>query len=129
MSSKFLDSNIILRYLLDDPQALSIENLLKTTQGLVLPDIVFAEVIWTLTRFYKWEKNKVVSLSSGLLDLKNISANKNLLLKSLEIYKRSNIKYTDAYIAALMSGNGSKDIYSFDRDFDRIPSIKRMEPK
>ncbi len=120
MSVKFLDSNVILRYLLDDPEATSVETLLRSRQKLVLLDIVFTEVVWTLIRFYKWDKDRVISLTSGLLNLQSIYANKKLLLKSIELYRKSNIKYTDAYIAASMIERKEKKIYSFDKDFDKI---------
>ena len=128
MSVIFLDSNVILRYLLDDPEAASVEVLLRSRQKLVLLDIVFAEVVWTLIRFYKWDKERVISLTSGLLNLQSISANRKLLLSSLELYKKSNIKYTDAYIAASMIEKKERSIYSFDRDFDKVKRIKRLEP-
>lgn len=128
MRVNFLDSNIILRYLLDDPEAASVEVLLRSRQKLVLLDIVFAEVIWTLISFYKWDKDRVISLTSGLLNLQSISANRKLLLGSLEFYKKSKIKYTDAYIAASMIEKEEKGIYSFDRDFDKVKGIKRLEP-
>lgn len=124
----FLDSNIILRYLLDDPEADSVEAILRSRQKLVLPDIVFAEVIWTLISYYKWSKEKVISLVSGLLNLQSVSANRKLLLNSLELYQKSNIKYTDAYIAASMIEKGERGIYSFDHDFDKVKGINRLEP-
>jgi len=129
MSVIFLDSNVILRYLLDDPEAASVEVLLRSRQKLVLLDIVFAEVVWTLIRFYKWDKERVISLTSGLLNLQSIYANKKLLFRSIELYKKSNVKYTDAYIVASMIERKEKKIYSFDRDFDRIPGVNRLEPK
>ena len=128
MSVNFLDSNIILRYLLDDPEAASVEVLLRSRQKLVLLDIVFAEVVWTLISFYKWDKDRVISLTLGLLNLQSISANRKLLLSSLELYKKSNIKYTDAYIAASIIEKKERSIYSFDRDFDKVKRIKRLEP-
>jgi predicted nucleic acid-binding protein len=129
MRGRFLDSNIILRYLLGEPKASSVEKLLKERRKLILLDIVFAEVIWTLTRFYKWRKDRVISFTSSLLKIENILANKKLLLTSLEIYKNHNVKYTDAYIAASMIEKGARDIYSFDRDFEKISGVRRIEPK
>jgi len=129
MKKSFLDSNIILRYLLGESKASSVEKLLKGRHKLILIDIVFAEVIWTLTRFYKWRKDRVISFAASLLKIENILANKKLLLVSLEIYKNHKVKYTDAYIAASITEKGARDIYSFDRDFDKIPGVRRIEPK
>ena len=128
MTKRYLDSNVILRYLLDEPQASSIEKILRKKEKLILLDIVFAEVIWILGRFYKWKKEKIIVVASGLLKLNNIKANNKLLLRSLEIYGNQNVKYTDAYIAANMLTKGKGSIYSHDKHFDKISGIGRIEP-
>lgn len=128
MKTVFVDTNLILRYLLDEPQSIFLEKLLKGKNTLIVPDIVIAEVIWTLGRFYKWPKVKMVSFIVALLKSGNIKSDKNLILSALNIYLKYNVKYTDAYIAALMLRAKQKSIYSFDRDFDKVKSIKRLEP-
>ena len=126
---KYLDTNLILRYLINDPEAERVEKLLKSSDELFLPDVVFAEIVWVLKSFYKWEKSKILAVTTGLLKLNSIKANKNLLLNSIKLFENYNIKYVDAYIAASMYKNKTKLIYSFDRDFDKIDGIKRLEPK
>jgi predicted nucleic acid-binding protein len=43
-------------------------------------------------------------------------------------YVDANISFADAYHAVMMEGLKLKEIVSFDRDFDRIPTIRRVEP-
>ena len=129
MTTRYLDSNVILRYLLDESQASSIEKILKGKEKLVVLDIVFAEVVWTLNRFYKWKKERIVEVASSLLELDSIKVNKSLLSKSLKIYRDQNVKYTDAYIAASMLVKEGRSIYSYDKHFDRISGVKRIQPK
>jgi predicted nucleic acid-binding protein len=38
------------------------------------------------------------------------------------------ISFADCYHAVLMKQLGLKEIVSFDRDFDRLPNITRIEP-
>lgn len=44
------------------------------------------------------------------------------------IYARKNIDYIDAYNAVLMRRLSLKAIYSYDKDFDKIEGIDRLEP-
>ena len=124
-----LDTNVLLRYLLGDSQAKSVEKIIKSREKLVLLDIVVAEVVWTLSTAYKWRKDKIISLVISLLKLENIEANRRLLLSAIDIYKGHSVKYTDAYIVSLMSEINTNRVYSYDRDFDKIPGVRRIEPK
>lgn len=126
---RFLDTNIIIRYLLDGPEASAIEKILKGKVELILPDIIIAETVWTLLSHYKWGKEKIIPPLQSLLRLESIQANKNTLLEALQIYSNHNIDYVDAYLAVLMKKEEANAIYSLDRDFDKIPSIRRVEPK
>ena len=123
-----MDSNIILRYLLGDKESSSVEKILKGKNTLVVPDIVVAEVVWTLGRFYKWPKEKVAQFLLVLLKGKNIEFNENVIFPTLSMFLKYNVRYTDAYISVIMKQSKTKDIYSFDKDFDKVKSIKRLEP-
>jgi predicted nucleic acid-binding protein len=50
------------------------------------------------------------------------------VLKALNLYASTTLDFGDAYIAASMDRMGSRTVYSFDRDFDRIKGIRRLEP-
>ena len=45
-----------------------------------------------------------------------------------ELYTALPISYVDCYNAALMEARKRVDLYSYDSDFDDIPSITRREP-
>ncbi len=124
-----MDSNIILRYLLGDTEASKVKKILKGKNTLVIPDIVIAEVVWTLGRFYKWPKEKIAQFLFVLLKSKNIEFNENIIFPTLNTFLKYNIRYTDAYISVVMKQSKNKDIYSFDRDFDNTPEVNRLEPK
>jgi len=125
----FLDSNILLRYLLGDAEAPKINKILNGENILVVSDIVVAEVIWTLGRFYKWPKEKITQFLFVLLKGNNIQFNENIIFPTLSTFLKYNIRYTDAYISVIMKQAKIKDVYSFDRDFDKIPEVNRLEPK
>jgi predicted nucleic acid-binding protein len=127
--SDFIDSNLILRYLLGDSDSDKTERLLKEKKELLLTDVTIAEIIWVLDSFYKWGRENIVDAIASLVDLDSIYSDKELILIALGLFKKHNIDYIDAYIAANIIRDGSGRVYSFDRDFDKIPDIKRVEPK
>ena len=91
--------------------------------------LAVAEVIWTLERFYRLSKSEVVARVSPLLKLKGLRvAGKEVFLKSLTLYAEKTISFTDAYIAVQMERAGSEEIYSYDKDFDRLEEVVRIEP-
>jgi len=129
MKTIVIDTNIILRYLLGEKESVAIEKILNSKDQLVIPDIVVAEVVWTLQRYYKWEKTRIVELFISLLSKGNVEFNQAQIFSTFEIYLKYNVKYADAYIYQLMNQKKLKYIYSYDREFDKLKEINRIEPK
>lgn len=132
---RFLDTNIFLRFLTNDiPEqaercAALIRRLRDGEETAELPTLAAAEIIWTLERFYKRSKQDTAAKLSALLKLKGLRvSNKEILLEALLLYAKKNIPFTDAYIAVQMKHSGTGEIYSYDRDFDRIDGVRRLEP-
>ena len=129
MKTIVIDTNIILRYLLGEKESTKIEKILNGKDHLVVPDIVVAEVVWTLQRYYKWEKTKIVELFISIFSNANIEFNQTQIFSTFETYLKFNVKYADAYIYQQMNQKKLKYIYSYDREFDRLKEIQRIEPK
>ena len=126
---KIIDANLILRYLLGDPEAGRVEKLLRSKNKLLLSDVILAEIVWVLDSYYKWDRSKIVESLISLVRLSSIVCNKLLLTETLTILgKQKSFDFADAYSVALMRVSKIKDIYSFDRDFDKVKRIKRLEP-
>ena len=127
---KVIDANLILRYLLGDPEAGRVEKLLKSKVKLLLSDVILAEIVWVLDSYYKWDRSKIVESLILLIKLPSILCNKFMLIETLTILKqRLSFDFADAYSVALMKNLKTKDIYSFDKDFDKISEVNRLEPK
>lgn len=100
---EFLDTNIILRYLLDDHKELSEKSrkIIDSQTNLFICDGVFAEIIYVLTKVYKVERILVKQTLSKFLQKSNINvSNKNLIIKSLEIFESKNIDYIDSLLCS-----------------------------
>ncbi len=130
-----IDANIILRFLTNDnpEKASACETLLlrvETGQEEVfLPDLVIADIVWTLEKFYQVDKYKIKEMIIPILAVKGmICASKGRLLSALEMYAKKNIDWTDAFIAAQMIESGHTEIYSYDHDFEKLPGVVRIEP-
>lgn len=54
------------------------------------------------------------------------SVNRRDCVEGLSVAEESGIGLADAIAQVLMKRNGIDEIYSFDQDFDKVPSIKRL---
>lgn len=128
---KVIDANIIIRFLLKDhpKQSPAAKKLLSNfRENLLLTDIVMAETIWLLTSYYKLSKEEAVEKIYPIFNFPNIECNKPVLIRALYFCQNFNIDYIDAYLAALTEEEKLEGIYSFDKDLDKIKTIKRLEP-
>lgn len=135
MSAQFLDTNIFLRHLVDDNSEQSqratayfqaIEQGLKKAY---ISDIVIFEIVFTLERGYKRKKAEIMSSLLPLLELPGIFLpGKRKFREVFGIYVEKNISFADAYHAVMMKKLRLSEIVSFDRDFDRINTLTRIEP-
>ncbi|NPV80520.1 MAG: PIN domain-containing protein [Firmicutes bacterium] len=130
-----LDANIILRFLTNDnPQKAEacsalLEKVERNEEQVWLPDLVLADVIWTLEKFYRQSKAEIADLLTPIMNLRGLHCSgKEAVFLALRLYVRYNIDWTDAFVAAQLISQEAGTIYSYDRDFDRIPDVVRVEP-
>ncbi len=135
MAPAFLDTNILLRHLLQDnpkqsPRATMF--LLRVENGEVevhLADTVVFETVFTLQRRYKKSRAEIRTNLLPLLELPGVALpGKRKFRKVFALYVERNLPFADAYHAVLMEQLHLEEIVSFDTDFDKIPGIRRQEP-
>ena len=135
MAPPFLDTNILLRHLLQDhadhsPRATAY--LKQIEEGLVrvrTSDIVIFETVFTLQRWARQPKDQIRDVLLRIIDLPGIVLpGKRRLHKAFDLYVSRNIAFADAYHATLMAQLKLREIVSFDTDFDRVPGLTRTEP-
>lgn len=132
--SAFVDTNFFLRFLTNDipQQAKKAEKILKRAeQGeieLFTSDLVMAEIAWTLESYYQEPKEKIATSLRRILLIENLKVpSKENWLEALEIFLEKNLELIDAFNYSLMHSEGIKEIYSFDKHFDKFPSVKRVK--
>ena len=131
---KFIDTNIILRYLTgdDSQKAKKSEQLFqKTSTGqetLYTSTLVIAEVVWTLEKFYKLRKDQIVACIQKILNTPHFECDeKDVLMTAIGLYQLKGIDFIDAYNAVIMETKSIDTVYSYDLHFDLIPPLKRIE--
>jgi predicted nucleic acid-binding protein len=135
MALPVLDTNIFIRHLTQDhpdysPKATAyFQRIQHKELKARLPLIVVFETVYTLQSFYKLPKERIRSLLLPLISLPNITLiGKRRLRKVFDYYVSLNISFADAYIAVEMEERKDTEIVSFDRNYDKITGIKRIEP-
>lgn len=130
----FLDTNIILRFILRDhsfysPKAEAILEKIDHGEARVyISWLVIFEAVFVLQNSHGLTRDEISKKLLPILSLENVLfEQKKLLIIIFEHYVGKNISLADAYHAALMNKKKIGKIYSFDRDFDKFPEIKRLE--
>jgi len=131
----FLDTNIFLRYFEREDELIykKVERLfLEIVQGNIIGIsnvLVIAEVIWVLKKFYDWDKGEICNNVELILKTPNIKfRERSIIVEAINFYRDKNINFIDSYNYSYMQYYGIKEVYSFDKDFDKLEDIKRIEP-
>ncbi len=135
MKCRVIDANVVLRFILADHPKQSaasrrlFERVVRGTECVRLPEIALCDVVWTLNSHYKRPKTEVRQFVLDVLAVDGIVMERKAIARNaIDMFAAKNIDFSDALIASEMAGNGDSEIYSFDRDFDRVGGLKRMEP-
>ena len=132
MKKIFLDTNVWLRFLLEDnEQAKSCRNLIKQIEAgkfrVYTSSIVMLEINFVLTAIYKIKPSQVIK------DLETILKTRGLVLiektdfkQALVWYKQFKVKLADCLIASQLAKG--MIFASFDRDFIKLPlTVKKPD--
>jgi len=129
-----IDANVILRYLTNDvpDQARQAEELFRRVEegkeDLFLPDIILADIIWILERYYKQTREDIREWLTAIIGLQGLRfSDKDMALNALDIYVDKKIDWSNAFTAGQMLQLRITEIYSFDKHFDKIDGIIRIE--
>jgi predicted nucleic acid-binding protein len=134
---RFIDTNIFLRFLThDDPEKAAASGALFTRiqegeEEAMTTEAIVSEVFYVMSgRTYRSAREVIADGMRTLLSMRGLHLdNKQVLLDAFDIYEAfPNLDLEDCIIAATMFAEGIEELYSFDRGFDRVPGITRMEP-
>lgn len=134
---QFVDTNVFIRHLTrDDPdkaqacfelfqKAGANEVILTTTEA------VIAEVVFVLSskRLYNLPAEQIRELLYPLLNLNGLRLpQRQTLLRALDLYVSYQTDFEDALVVAQMERQKIRELYSYDRGFDQMQGVSRLEP-
>lgn len=129
----FIDTSILIRFFTHDlPDKVNeCERIFEfIKEGKIKPyisNVVYMELIFILTRQYKFKKNIVVKVLEDLLRLRNMTLiERTNTRQALKVYKSNNIKYGDCLIVAQIPKGMT--LVTYDADFSKIPSLISKTP-
>lgn len=97
-----LDANYILRYLINDDQAMAEEaDRTIAAQTVFMADEIIAEVIYVLDGVYQVPRNKIAALVSQLLSLETVlTSHPEILQDALGLFGESRLDFVDCLLCA-----------------------------
>jgi predicted nucleic acid-binding protein len=130
-----LDTNVLLRFLLDDHAEFSraAAGLFQQAANgkclLILTDLCIAEAVWVLISYYKLERQTVAESLAKMIVKGGIQCpTLEPTLDALARFKDSNCDFFDCYLAAQASALGV-GVASFDKDLRQFGDVLLWEPE
>jgi len=127
----FLDTNVLIRHLTGDPpaQAHRATRYLGQADELLVPDLILAEVAYVLESYYDTTRPEVAEALRDVIDFPSVRvANSAILHRTVELYESHRLDFADANLVASAGRTGVGVVASFDRDIDRVATVRREEP-
>lgn len=124
-----IDTNVLLDFRLkrqpgfDKAQKLINEAISKKSQ-ILIPNIVFPEIEWVLRSYYKQPKDLIVNFLEALLVLEGvILEDKSGMQQSVNIFRETSLKFTDAIILVQVQKFKPDEFLTFDENLKKFYSV------
>ena len=122
MAKKLIDANVVLRYLLQDDNALFkkasalLEKIKLGEEAVVILESVLAECVYVLLKVYKIDRQIISEKLKGLFAYKGIAnPDKRDLIDSIVLFGQTQLSIVDC-IACSKSINNGMSLFTFDDD-------------
>lgn len=130
MTIYFVDTNIILRYLLKDnllqaqkAKAYFDKAKARKIQLILIPEIIL-EVEYVLRHVYQYPKINLVEDLEVIVDNQHLDVkHRSVLQSTIKLYKNIPIDLVDAVLFSTAEENNAK-VLSFDKDFQKLAKVK-----
>ena len=136
---RFLDANVILRFLTRDDEEKAqacyelFQRVSKGEEELLTSEAIIAEVVFVLVSRrgpYRLSHEEIRDRLVPILTLRGLRLpQKRVYLAALDLFASASfLDFEDALAIAHMKRQDIAEIISYDRDFDRVAEVKRVEP-
>ena len=114
-----IDTSIVVRLIVgDDPKNyLKVKKLIsKKHKTFILEDSAMMEVVFVLSKIYKYPREKVVAGINFISNFENICFNKGLIEDSLNLYvDHPKLSFVDCYLTAATAISQETPLWTLDR--------------
>lgn len=130
----FVDVNIFLEIQLSDERSEECKKFLRKIASEELPAatsdyIVYSCLLQISNKLNSAERmEKFITSLSEIKDLTILNPDLKTILTSLGFMKRYSLDFDDALVVSSMIANKIKKLVSFDKHFDKVKEIERIEP-
>ena len=123
-----LDTNVLLRYVLNDPPSLSTRahRLIDTAECLYLDPVTLVEAAHVLQSYYGFTREAIADCLRMMLALPALVGPLTALSDAVRLFAEQPIDIEDAWLAVIALASDAPRVASFDRDFDRIAGLERV---
>lgn len=133
MAKVFLETSFFIRYFTEDDER-KFKDCVKLLEiiekGKVRPytsNIVIFEILFVLTRLYKFSKKEVLDGVDRILAIRNLTLIETTNTKAaIRLFKKYNVKYPDCLIATQVPAKTK--LVSYDADFSKIKTVSPSTP-
>ncbi|MEQ8187558.1 MAG: type II toxin-antitoxin system VapC family toxin [Candidatus Eremiobacterota bacterium] len=132
MNKGILDTNIILKHIIQDDPVQSkratelFKDMVAGKYKFYITSITFAELVWVLESIYKFTREEICNILKPLFNTDNLDfENREVLQETLILYKSLRVDYADCYNVCFARQNGIYEVYSFDKDYEKIRFVNR----
>lgn len=135
--SEFVDTSVFIRFLTGDEPAKAARSLAlfeRAERGeveLVTSESVVAEIVFVLSSrvTYQLPRPRVAAALRPVLMNPGLHIeHKEMMRQALDRWEGSGIDFEDCLSIEHVRRRLLDAIYSYDRDFDRVPGLRRLEP-
>lgn len=128
-----VDTNILVRILVEDPdqpaQTSAARELASKAKQVFVPLVVQVETVWVLESGYKLHKENVAQVLEHLeVNQAFILENEELCQSALELYRSSNVDYSDCIILTYCRTR-DLNLYTFDKRLSKLASVALLKEK
>ena len=127
-----LDTNVIVRYLVEDDEAQSrrattlIEATIARDEELFISDIVMCETVWVLSSSYRFSRTEIANTLAALLRARSmVFTSTDRLARSLDAFRNGKGDFADYLIRELARAAGADTVATFDRSLLKEPGFSK----
>lgn len=131
----FIDANIFLEIQLNDEKSGECKEFIRKIDANKIDAVTSDFIVYTcLIQIFNKTKspekmNNFMTFLTNLEKLEIIRPSQAVISKAVENTKKYKLDFDDALVVACVTENKIDSLVSFDKDFDKVEDLKRVEPK